>query len=144
VTVRRALTAICFAAIVALGVELRLLRMPFADRGPLVATYDGFYDRQWPTYRAFLAGVRAHTKPGDTITVIVPAMKWDDGYSYAYYRASYYLTGRVVLPVVGPENVRYQENFRAARYVAEFGVRLPIPADVIWQGNDGALVRLRQ
>ncbi len=143
-TVRRALTALCFTAILAFAVEPRLLQMPFTDRGPLVRMYDGYYDRQWPTYRAFLAGVRAHTKPGDTVTVIVPAMGWDDGYSYAYYRASYYLTGRVVLPVVGPENVRYLQNFRAARYVAEFGVRLPVPADVIWQGDGGTLLRLRR
>jgi hypothetical protein len=143
VTFRRALTILCLAAILIMCVDARLLQLPFVDRKPLALAVDGLYDRQWPQYPRFLAGVRAHTKPGDTIAVVVPAMAWDDGYSYAYYRASYYLTGREVLPLVTPENGRLPQNFRAAKYIAAFGVRLRVPADVIWQGNQGALVKLR-
>jgi hypothetical protein len=144
VTFRRALTILCLAAIVVLCVATRLLQLPFIDRRPAARAMAAYPDRQWPQYPRFLEAVRAHTKPGDTITVIVPAMGWDDGYSYAYYRASYFLAGREVLPLVTPENGRLPQNLRAAKYVAAFGVRLRLPADVIWQGDDGALLRLRQ
>ena len=50
--------------------------------------------------------------------VIVPIMRWETGYSYAFYRASYFLTGREVLPVVTPDNGRLPQNFRAAKYIA--------------------------
>ncbi len=143
-TLRRALTILCLAAIVAMCVDARLLQMPFIDRKPLARALDGLYDRQWPQYPRFLGNVRAHTKPGDTIAVIVPAMGWDDGYSYAYYRASYYLSGREVLPLMTPENGRLPQNFHSAKYIAAFGVRLRGPADVIWQGDQGALLRLRR
>ena len=142
-TLRRALTILCLAAIVALSVEARLLQLPFVDRAPYAQAMAIYPDRQWPGYPRFLAGVREHTKPGDTIAVVVPAMGWDDGYSYAYYRASYFLTGREVLPLVTPENGRLRQNFYAATYVAAFDVRLRVPADVVWQGEHGALLRLR-
>src|SRR5437660_12626763 len=115
VTVRRVLTVICLAAIVALGVESRLLLLPFMDRGTSTRTMARYPDRAWPDYPLFLQGVREHTRPGDTIAVIVPAMTWDGGYSYAYYRASYFLTGREVLPLVTRDNGRLPQNFRAAK-----------------------------
>jgi hypothetical protein len=144
VTLRRALTILCLAAIVATSIGARLLQVVFTDREPLARALDGFYDRQWPQYPHFLADLRQHTKRGDTIAVIVPAMGWDDGYSYAFYRASYFLTGREVLPLVTPDNRRLPRNFLAAKYIAVFGVRLRVPADVIWQGDQGALLRLRR
>jgi hypothetical protein len=144
VTVRRALTFLCLAAIVVLGVASRLLELPFIDRGWAARTMARYPDRRWPDYPLFLEGVREHTKPGDTIGVIVPAMNWDGGYSYAYYRASYFLTGREVLPLVTADNRRVQQNFRAAKYIAVFGVGLRVPADVVWRSGRGALLRLRQ
>ena len=142
-TLRRALLILSLAAIVAMCIEPRLLQMPFVDRGPYARALAVFPDRQWPQYPRFLEGVRAHTRPGDTIAVVVPAMGWDEGYSYAYYRASYFLTGREVLPLVDPENRQLPQNFRAARYVAAFGMTLRAPADVIWRGEGGTLSRLR-
>ena len=143
VTVRRVLTILALAAIVAMGIDMLLLQMPFTDREPFARALTVFPDRLWPRYPRFLEGVRAHTRPGDTITLVVKSMGWEDGYSYAYYRACYFLTGREVLPLVNPENGRLPQNFRAARYVAVFGVQLRVPADVVWQGQDGALLRLR-
>jgi hypothetical protein len=143
-TPRRALTLLCLAAIVVLGVASRLLELPFIDRAKAVRAMARYPDRVWPDYPLFLQGVREHTKPGDTIAVIVPAMTWDGGYSYAYYRASYFLTGREVLPLVTPDNTRLQQNFRAAKYIAVFGVGLRAPADVVWRGGRGALLRLHR
>ena len=142
-TLGRALTILCLAAIVAMCVVTHLLQLPFVDRRPLSRAMATYPDRQWPQYPRFLEAVRAHTKPGDTIAVIVPAMGWDEGYSYAYYRASYFLAGREVLPLVTPENGRVPQNLRAAKYIAAFGVTLRVPADVVWQGERGALLRLR-
>jgi hypothetical protein len=143
VTLRRALTILCLATIVVFCVVVHLLQLPFVDRKPIARAMGVYPDRQWPQYPRFLEGVRAHTKPGDTITLVVPAMGWDDGYSYAYYRASYFLAGREVLPLVTPENGRVPQNFRAAKYVAAFGVTLRLPADVVWQGERGMLLRLQ-
>jgi hypothetical protein len=49
-----------------------------------------------------------------------------------------------VLPLVARDNSRLPQNFRAAKYIAVFGVGLRTPADVVWQGSRGALLRLRQ
>jgi hypothetical protein len=127
-----------------MGVASRLLQLPFIDRGPSARAMARYPDRYWPDYRGFLEGVREHTKPGDTIAVIVPGMSWEGGYSYAYYRASYFLTGREVLPLVRPDDARLVQNLRDAKYVAVFGVGLRIPADVVWQNGRGALLRLRR
>lgn len=142
-TVRRALTILCLAVIVVLSVDARLLQMPFVHRRPYERALATLPDRLWPQYPRFLEGVRAHTNAGDTIAIVVPSMGWDSGYSYAFYRASYFLPGREVLPLVDRESRRIPENFRAARYVAAFGVRLRAPGEVVWAGDGGTLVRLR-
>ncbi len=139
---RSMLNALALAAIVAMCIQPSLLRLPFADRLPSEREMGELPDRQWPQYPRFLEGVRAHTLPGDTIAVVVPEMGWGDGYSYAYYRASYYLTGREVLPLVDSQDRRYPTNFRAARYVAAYGVTLREPAKVVWRGEGGSLVRI--
>jgi len=143
-TFRRALTIASLAAIVVIGVESRLLLLPFIDRGPSERAMARGSDRAWPDYPLFLQGVREHTQPGDTIAIIVPAMRWEAGYSYAYYRASYFLTGREVLPLLTPHDERLQQNYRAAKYIAVFGVGLRAPADVVWRSGRGALLRLRR
>ena len=143
-TLRRALTIASLAAIVVIGVESRMLLLPFIDRGPSEQAMAAFPDRVWPDYPRFLEGVREHTSPGDTIAIIVPAMRWEAGYSYAFYRASYFLTGREVLPLLTPNDERLPQNYRAAKYVAVFGVGLRAPADVVWHSGRGALLRLRR
>ncbi|MEA2164657.1 MAG: hypothetical protein QOK37_2784 [Thermoanaerobaculia bacterium] len=142
-SVRRAILGLSLAAIVAMCIEPGLLRMPFIDREPQAMAFARSADR-WPQYPRFLEGIRAHTQAGDTIAIVVPALEWERGYSYAYYRASYFLTGREVLPYLDPQNARLPENLHTARYVAAFGVSLRAPADVIWQGDGGALLRLRR
>jgi hypothetical protein len=138
VSPRRALIVV---ALVATCIEPRLLRMPFIDRDANARALALFPDRQWPRYPRFLEGVRERTRPGDTVALLFPAMEWYGGYSQAYYRASYFLTGREVLPLVDTQNAPTPENFAAARYVAAFGVTLQAPADVVWQGEGGTLYR---
>src|SRR6185369_7940219 len=132
---------IALAALVVLRVEPRLLGVPF-HRAQFARIYASFADRLWPEYPRFLEGVRAHTQPGDTIALVVPTLNWDDGYSYAYYRASYFLTGREVLPLSDSGNHLQLLNFRNARYIAAW--RTPVPQahfTVVWSGAGGVLLR---
>lgn len=121
-----------------------MLLLPFIDRGPSEQAMATVSDRVWPDYPRFLEGVREHTSPGDTIAIIVPAMRWEAGYSYAFYRASYFLAGREVLPLLTPNDERLPQNYRAAKYIAVFGVGLRAPADLVWRSGRGALLRLRR
>jgi hypothetical protein len=141
ITSRRALAFVCLAVIILASVEYRLLRILVADRAVLSEAFARSADTGWyPDYPAFLRGVRAHTNAGDSIALVVPVAKWDDGYAYAYYRASYFLTGREVLPLVTPNNAMVPGNFRRARYAAFWRVRPPAAARVVWQGSGGMLV----
>jgi len=141
ITPRRALAFLCLVVIVAASVEYRLLRILFIDRAPLSEAFERSADTGWyPDFPTFIRGVRAHTKSGDTIAIIVPTPKWDGGYAYAFYRASYLLAGREVLPLVTPKDVVVMENFHRARYAAFWRVRPPAGAHVVWQGSGGALI----
>jgi hypothetical protein len=141
VSPRRDLSLIILAALVATRIEPRLLTVPLR-RAQFARAYTAFADRFWPEYPRFLEGVRAHTSPGDTIALVVPTFDWDRGYSYAYYRASYFRTGREVLPLSDRENHLQPANFRNARLIAAW--RKPLPQahfTVVWSGNGGVLLR---
>ncbi|MEA2236512.1 MAG: hypothetical protein QOC81_1236 [Thermoanaerobaculia bacterium] len=137
------LTIIALAAIMVMCFEPSPLRMPFLRRALQTPELAGVPDRQWALYPRFLEGVRAHTRPGDTIAIVFPVMGWDAGYSYAYYRASYFLAGREVLPLADPQDHPLPQNLRDARYVAVFGATLPMPASIVWRGEGGTLLRLQ-
>ncbi|HYM61497.1 MAG TPA: hypothetical protein VEZ11_11470, partial [Thermoanaerobaculia bacterium] len=102
---RGLIAAICLAAILAFRVDPTLLALPFIDRTELHTYFSRVADGVWyPEYPRFLQDVYAHTQRGDSIAIVVPPMQWDKGYSYAYYRASYLLPGRIVLPLVLPND----------------------------------------
>jgi len=138
---RRTLLVLALLALLAASIEPRMLQILFIDRGPSAAELSEAPDLPFPLYPRFLEGVRAHTQPGDTIAIIVPRMSWDNGYMYAYYRASYFLAGREVLPLVSPENEKLPQNFRAARYIAAFRTNVRTPAEIVWRGERGTLLR---
>jgi hypothetical protein len=139
---RRALTLVAFAAIVVAGIDRTLLRIPFYSRAELQPVFERYADGTWQQYAVFLRGVRAHTRNGERVAVIVPAAKWERGYSYAYYRASYLLAGREVLPLVDERDRFRRENLLRADVVASW--RAPVPAthpNLVWSGDGGVLVR---
>jgi hypothetical protein len=143
-TVRRALATISLAAVLLASFDYQLLRVLQIDRATLLAAYERFADHGWyPDYPNFMRGVYAHTNRGDRIALIVPPSTWSGGYAYAFYRGSYFLAGREVLPVVMPGDVIHRENFRDARYVAFWHVAIPRNARVVWSGYGGALVTKR-
>jgi hypothetical protein len=121
---RRCLLLALMAAIALTHVAPRLYRPPRnASRLP---------DGAWAPYVRFLQGVRTHTRPGDTIVIVTPPPRRDDGYAYIYYRGAYFLTGRTVLP---------PERLQRARYAAFWHVPPPAGMTPVWNGDEGVLVR---
>ena len=139
---RRAAAAALFAAIVVAGVEPVLLSFPFIDRTRIAAGYANLLDRSAPGYREFLEQVRGRTRNGDVIAILVPPRRWEFGYSYAYYRASYVLAGREVRPLVWHHDELLGANLKAAEYVAAWRVQPP-PGDVVMRASGGVLVKRR-
>jgi hypothetical protein len=139
---RRALMILALAAIIVTRIEPHLLRFPFYDRAALAALFARRADRTWMQYAQFLRDARAHTRNGESVAVLVPALRWDGGYSYAYYRASYFLAGREVLPFVDRDDHLHPENLQRADYVAAWRMQAPpTHAKVVWSGDGGVLVR---
>lgn len=141
-TSRRIVCAIAFAALVIAAIDPALVTVAFTSPEALAAEFVRAADREWwPYYPRYIEAVRAATPPGSTIAIVVPPMRWDDGYSYAYYRASYLLAGRNVLPVVWRDDRVLIENVRAAQYVAVW--RRPFPEEhlrVVFRGGGGVLL----
>ncbi len=137
---RQKLALAIFVLLTVDRLEPRLLQLPFMNRAPLQERFDLIADEDTVPYRDFLRGVHDHTRPGDAILIVFPARRWDDGYSYAYYRAHYFLSGRVVLPLFLNDNVRHPENVRAAKYLAVWGRRVPPNQNIVWSGSGGVLI----
>lgn len=142
INARRIAAFIALFAIVALRIEPQLLRLPFIDRTKFDRELAEMADGQWWQYPRFLEGVREHTKPGEKIAIMVPPNKWDEGYSYAYYRGSYFLSGREVLPVITEDDRVHLENLRGADAIAAWHMRgRPRGARVVWEGEGGLLLQ---
>lgn len=121
---RAVLAWVLFVGVAAAATPWTTLAIPFRDRSALRSEKERAADRAWwPDYPAFLADVRAATRRGDTIALVVPGMNWEYGYSYAFFRATYLLEGRQVIPLVGPNNRRLTENVRRANYIAAWRMR---------------------
>lgn len=139
---RRWLALVAFVAIVALSIDPMLFRFAFFRRPQMQRALAVFPDRGiwWPDYPRFLDAVRERTHRGDSIAIVVPAMRWEEGYDYAYYRASYFLAGREVLPIVTPLNRFLPDNLARAQYIAVWGRTPQIGRPVVWRGYRGVLL----
>jgi len=133
---------VCLVAIVGLRVNPFLLQLPFIDRTALAEEKRMYPDRRWPLYPRFLDRVRETTKDGDAIALMFPIMNWNGGYSDAYYRASYFLAGREVLPLLTWDERFHPENLHQARYIAAWAVNVqPRDTSVVWRAEGGQLLR---
>jgi hypothetical protein len=139
---RRVLAIAALIAIVLSRINLNYVWRPFFDFQALKAEYARWAD-WWPQYPPFLEQVRAHTHSGDSIVIITPVPSWNLGYAYAFFRGSYYLTGRKVLPYISYPDVLHPENVRAVQYQAVY--RSPAPPEsgttVVWRGKFGELLK---
>jgi hypothetical protein len=119
-----------------------IISLPFRNRQGIAAAVARYADRAWwPDYPRFLSDVRQRTRDGDSIALLVPARHWDSGYSYAYYRASYFLAGREVLPLVQPDDRLVLQNVGRAHYVAVWRMPPVGRGTIVWHGHGGLLVR---
>lgn len=141
----RIVAAILFGAIVVGGFDAAYLRLFFADRKILGSHFTSLPDQHTPSYPRFLREVAARTEPGSSIAILVPMRHWNEGYAYAFYRASYFLAGRSVIPVVSPDDRAHLRRAADADYIAAWEVRTLIPEDqILWRGHDGFLARQKR
>lgn len=137
---RRIVASAVFLIIVLLTIEPTMFRLPLADRSALAAAMERAPDRDWyPQYPLFLEEVRRRTAKGSTIALVVPVRKWEYGYGYAFFRASYFLAGRELLPILTADDRPLIESFRRARYLAAWGVNAR-GGRVVWSGHGGVLL----
>jgi hypothetical protein len=135
------LNFVLFVIIALAAINPILLRIPFDDLAAMGSAYERTPDGPWwPDYPAFLRDVNAVTKPGDSIAIAVPATRWEFGYSYAYYRASYFLAGREVLPLFTADDAILPENLNRAKYVAVWNARVPGKWRIVGSGHHGVLL----
>jgi hypothetical protein len=140
--VRRALYALFFATMIVAGFGTELLRVFFLDREAQAASLAVGPDRAAPGYAAFLREVRARTPEGARVALVVPMRSWSGGYEYAYYRASYFLTSREVIPLVEPDGSAHLDRVAGATHVAVWGMAPRVPGfEAQWSGSGGALLR---
>ena len=137
---RRIVACSVFLIIVLLSVEPTMIRLPFVDRSALADSMQRAPDREWyPQYPLFLEEVRRRTPKGSTIALVVPVRNWEYGYGYAFYRASYFLAGRELLPILTADDKPLLASFRRARYLAAWGVDAR-GGRVVWRGHGGVLL----
>jgi hypothetical protein len=94
-----------------------------------------------PGLKTFLEGVDAHTPPHARIAIWVPFRQWEVGYGYAYYRASYLLPGKQVVPLLALHEDRVDfSNLAQADYLASLGEQLVAPGfESCWRDEHGML-----
>jgi hypothetical protein len=139
---RRMLAPAAFIVIAIACLNPVMLRFPFQDRAAMHEAFTAYPDRGiwYPNYIRFLEQVRLRTRPGETIAIAAAVPRWDGGYSYAYYRASYFLAGREVLPLVTPLDHAVPENLVRAQYVAVWRAQVRASRPVVYRGFDGELL----
>lgn len=120
---RRRLAMACFVATIVAAINPVLLRMPFSNRAGLGAALTAVPEPRgyYPDYPQFLRDVRQRTRDGDRIALFVPFTTWR-GYDHAFFRASFLLAGREVLPVLARNDQPLPENIKAADYIALWNV----------------------
>ena len=117
------------------------MRLMFADRRALASALTRAPDRRAPEYPQFLEQVAQRTKRGDSIAILVPMRYWAAGYAYAYFRATYFLAGRNVIPLVDVDDTLHAERLSQADFVASWKMPAPAGFSVVWRGNGGVLLR---
>jgi hypothetical protein len=140
--VRTVAALVAFGSILVGAFQPFYLQVLFRDRAALSQHLTALRFGRAPELRGLLYAVREQTEPGAQIALVTPVHRWDEGYAYAYYRASYVLAGRVVVPLVTRMDEPVPENIRFAEYVVTWKTELEMPQfEKIWQSEAGALYR---
>jgi hypothetical protein len=89
-----------------IGLRPFWVRLLFTDRKPVAAMLSQAPHRLSPGYVELIRSWEAVIPEGSRVAVVLPRLEWDEGYSYAYFRAQYYLPGRRVIPLGWPTGAR--------------------------------------
>lgn len=123
------------------GFEPFFFRIFFADRAAAGAALSEGPDLAAPGYAAFLREVKERTPADARVALLVPMRQWSGGYEYAYYRASYALVPREVIPLVDPDDEAHLERAVEADYVAAWGMAPRIPGFTqVWDADGSVLL----
>ena len=113
----------------------------FVDRSRWGKHLDGWPDRFAPGYRRLLLEAERIVPAGSRVAILFPSLEWERGYSYAYYRAQYFLAGRIVIPLAwtdGPRTGRLSE----AEYVVVYQAAVPRDGwEIVLSNADGMIAR---
>ncbi|MGA7614903.1 MAG: hypothetical protein WBX15_06955 [Thermoanaerobaculia bacterium] len=124
------------------GFRIAYVQAFFVDRREMGARFQRIPDFTAQGYPRFLRQVKEATAPGDSIAIVVPMKSWHHGYSYAYYRATYLLGDRRVLPLMNDQDSWTPEVLRHAEYVAAWRETPTIPGfRLVRTTDEGAIYR---
>lgn len=141
---RELLAGAIFILVLAGSFQPFYLRVLLDDRVALAERIDFLRFGKMPGIRSFLQSVESRTEKGDSVALVTPFSGWNLGYEYAFYRASYVLAGRTVLPVMTPAGDSIPRNLKNADVVAAWQVDLdPRHFEILWRGDGGILARPR-
>jgi len=120
------------------GFEPHYVRVLTADAARTRAAMTELPYRKLPGFRRLLVGVDRSTPRGARIAIALPFADWEGGYGYGYYRASFLLPGKQVVPLLPPSNLRF------ADYVVVWKGKPAIDGFVpLWTTSDGTLLKRR-
>ena|SRR5687768_6353935 len=146
--IRRVAAGLLFAALLAGGLRPSLLRLLLPPhRPPEAPAPEGAVDRRPlrftndptpPEVAQFFEELRAHTKPGEKVGLLMSPP--NEGFGYTYWRASYALTGR---PMLLPVSLVYPHD---ADVIALWEAGWGSPNyELAWLGErNGALLRRKK
>ena len=102
--------------------------------------------RKLAGFQRLLLETAPRTFPGAKIAIALPFGAWEGGYGYGYYRASYLLPGRQVVPLLVPgEDRPAPQNLAVADYVLSWHSASSLPGFVtVWNSADGSLMRRKR
>lgn len=143
--IRAVAGVIAFGAILAGTFQPFYIQQVYRGREALSVQLTALRFGKAPELRGLLSEVRKRTEPGDRIALIAPVHRWHEGYAYAYYRASYELAGREVVPLVTWWDEQVPENLRFANYVLAWNSVAEVPQfEPVWTSDAGTLYRRLQ
>jgi hypothetical protein len=99
--------------------------------------------RKLAGFRRFLLEVDRTTPRGARIAICLPFTGWESGYGYGYYRASFLLPGKQVVPLLRPDaDLPAPGNVAVADFVACWhGAPRVDGFEELWRSGDGVLLK---
>jgi hypothetical protein len=144
VRIRALLAATASALILAGAFERHYVAAFSFDREALARFYEELPYRKLPGFRRFMEEVRANTREGDHIALLINGTTWQRGYSYGFYRGSYLLAGRTVEPTIDTADRFRPENLAEADHVACWNCTPAVPGFTVRRQLTGGVLDSRR